>query len=268
MSPLHSLSYVTLIALAEAILSHRLYYPFLPHTLDIYLAFQQSEAISTELSSLYHSGMGIEQIACLLKMLADEKCLSHIDDNQIDLVWTGQHLASLRSRDTAIVVKELFSAAQNYILLCSYAIDRTNKAETLFRELADRMEQLPDLKVIFFLNLNRPHSDERAEAILVREFADYFHQMWPGKRLPQVFYDPRSLSRETYTRSCLHAKCIVIDDRQLFVTSANFTEAAHERNLELGILLKNPAKSKTLRWQLESLISQEVVKKLFISLTR
>ncbi|WP_309744892.1 hypothetical protein [Chamaesiphon sp. OTE_20_metabat_361] len=29
------------------------------------------------------------------------------------------------------------------------------------------------------------------------------------------------------TRACLHAKCVVIDEEYLLVTSANFTEAAH-----------------------------------------
>jgi hypothetical protein len=37
MSPLHSLSYAALVALAEAIESHRLCFPFLPNTLDSYL---------------------------------------------------------------------------------------------------------------------------------------------------------------------------------------------------------------------------------------
>jgi phosphatidylserine/phosphatidylglycerophosphate/cardiolipin synthase-like enzyme len=41
------------------------------------------------------------------------------------------------------------------------------------------------------------------------------------------------------TRSALHAKCIVIDGREALVTSANFTEAAQERNIELGLLVRS-----------------------------
>lgn len=41
-------------------------------------------------------------------------------------------------------------------------------------------------------------------------------------------------------RAALHAKYVVIDTRDVFVSSANFTEAAQERNVELGLLLKSP----------------------------
>jgi hypothetical protein len=40
--------------------------------------------------------------------------------------------------------------------------------------------------------------------------------------------------------------------------------AAQERNLELGILLKNSVKAKTLRSQLESLIADNVLRKLVL----
>lgn len=35
----------------------------------------------------------------------------------------------------------------------------------------------------------------------------------------------------------LHAKCVVVDEQRLFVSSANFTEAAQERNIEIGLVL-------------------------------
>ena len=34
----------------------------------------------------------------------------------------------------------------------------------------------------------------------------------------------------------LHAKAVVVDDRAAFVTSANLTEAALDRNIEVGVL--------------------------------
>jgi phosphatidylserine/phosphatidylglycerophosphate/cardiolipin synthase-like enzyme len=34
----------------------------------------------------------------------------------------------------------------------------------------------------------------------------------------------------------LHAKVVVVDRSKLFLTSANFTEAAHQRNIEMGLL--------------------------------
>ena len=37
----------------------------------------------------------------------------------------------------------------------------------------------------------------------------------------------------------LHAKCVVIDEFDLFVSSANFTEAAQQRNIEVGLRLRS-----------------------------
>jgi phosphatidylserine/phosphatidylglycerophosphate/cardiolipin synthase-like enzyme len=40
-------------------------------------------------------------------------------------------------------------------------------------------------------------------------------------------------------RSSLHAKCVVVDEIDVFVSSANFTEAGQERNIEVGLRLDN-----------------------------
>ena len=262
MSPFHSLNYKALTTLADALETHRLCFPLL--ALDSFIPASHNDVIIGELSALYESGMRVEQIVYLLRLLAEEKYATEKASEQIDLVWTGQHLASLKSRATSIVIQELFSLAQDYIFICSYALDRGEKGENLFRELAIRMDNIPTLNVVLFLNLNRSLNDARAESILIQEFAETFRKIWRGKRWPTIFFDPRSLSTKKDSRACLHAKCIVIDDQQLFVTSANFTEAAQERNLELGILLKNSVKAKTLRSQLESLIADNVLRKLVL----
>jgi phosphatidylserine/phosphatidylglycerophosphate/cardiolipin synthase-like enzyme len=58
--------------------------------------------------------------------------------------------------------------------------------------------------------------------------------------MPQVFYDPRSILPEPGKTASLHAKCVVIDGCDLFVSSANFTEAAQQRNIEVGLRLCSP----------------------------
>lgn len=40
-------------------------------------------------------------------------------------------------------------------------------------------------------------------------------------------------------RAVLHAKCVVIDGRTAFVSSTNFTQAAQERNIEVGVLVRS-----------------------------
>ena len=39
----------------------------------------------------------------------------------------------------------------------------------------------------------------------------------------------------------LHAKAVVTDDEAVFITSANLTEAALDRNIEMGLLVRDRA---------------------------
>ena len=67
-----------------------------------------------------------------------------------------------------------------------------------------------------------------------------------GCRLPEVYYDPRSVADDKPVRSSLHAKCVVVDAEQVFVSSANFTEAGQERNIEVGLNIRSPWLAKQL----------------------
>jgi phosphatidylserine/phosphatidylglycerophosphate/cardiolipin synthase-like enzyme len=53
-----------------------------------------------------------------------------------------------------------------------------------------------------------------------------------------VFYDPRGCEKKQSPPACRHAKCILVDGVTAFFTSANITESAHERNIELGVLFR------------------------------
>jgi len=52
----------------------------------------------------------------------------------------------------------------------------------------------------------------------------------------------------------LHAKCIVVDAEHVFVSSANFTEAAQERNIEVGLLIQSRALGERVRRFFDALV--------------
>jgi phosphatidylserine/phosphatidylglycerophosphate/cardiolipin synthase-like enzyme len=87
-------------------------------------------------------------------------------------------------------------------------------------------------------------------------------QEWPGGRLPELYYDPRSLDMEAIKRSSLHAKCIVADRRVAFVTSANFTEAAQTRNIEVGALIRDAAFAAQLAGHFDALVEAACLQRL------
>ena len=177
--------------------------------------------------------------------------------DRLELVWTGAEVAGTMSRDTFVVAQELFRQARRHLLISSFNVDEGDKARAMFEDLAQRMDDDEQLNVRLFLNVKRESKDQRHDDILLHEFAERFrHRVWPGKRLPHVFHDPRSLDQNWTTRACLHAKVIVADDTRALVTSANLSEAAHERNIEAGLAIRDPHVARALRLQFEALVER------------
>jgi len=54
----------------------------------------------------------------------------------------------------------------------------------------------------------------------------------------------------------LHAKAVVVDDKTVFVTSSNLTEAALDRNIELGLLVRDPALTVSITTHFRTLIEK------------
>jgi len=220
-------------------------------------------AIRDELRELDAMGMAPEHVAHTLKLLSEERAAAQAISDRVALVWSGVEVTPGTSRDTAVVVQELFREARESVLIASYAVDSGGKAEALFGTLARRMDEDPRLRVRFFVNVHRSHHDETAASVLLREFAERFRDhIWPGERLPEVFHDPRSLTVDGNTRACLHAKCIVVDDDRALITSANFTEAAHERNIEAGAVIADPGLARALKAQFETLVDHGALKRI------
>jgi cardiolipin synthase A/B len=58
----------------------------------------------------------------------------------------------------------------------------------------------------------------------------------------------------------VHAKCAVADGKLAFITSANLTSAALERNMELGLLIRGGSVPDRLRAHLNSLVMTKVIR--------
>lgn len=169
-----------------------------------------------------------------------------------DFVWSGPGVPGLHARRTGDVFGQLLASAERSVWLSTFAWYDGPRA---FEPLAERMAATPDLRVTLLLNIERKRGDTTAAEELVRRFADRFwgHD-WRWERRPDVFYDPRSLAPGG-AEGVLHAKALVVDERQVLLTSANLTEAALERNIEMGVLLRDPAFAKTVVAHFETLIA-------------
>jgi phosphatidylserine/phosphatidylglycerophosphate/cardiolipin synthase-like enzyme len=198
-----------------------------------------SAFVRTAFLELEAAGFSGDQIATVLSLIEADRMRGRTTALPIDLVTSGPEAPGVTNRDTSVVVRELFAHARKSVLVVGYAV---YQGQQVFQSLARRMEAVPDLDVKFYLNIARPDADSTPSEILVSKFKQRFKdKQWPlGYRLPEMYFDPRSLADgQSPTRSSLHAKCIVVDSSQVFVSSANFTEAAHERNIEVGLKIES-----------------------------
>ncbi len=155
-----------------------------------------------------------------------------------DLVWSGPEVPGLHARDTRRVYQELLGSAVRSLWLSTYVFSDGSRA---FAVLGQRMAEVPELRVTLLLNIQRRRGDTTSAEALVRHFADRFWSVgWPGSVRPRVYYDPRALELDG-RGGVLHAKAVVADEETVFVTSANLTDAAFERNIELGLLVRDRA---------------------------
>ncbi len=230
--------------LAAALRSGRLAPPFAAATLRRLVPDGLAEPIAAEVRRRVVAGATVEAVAEALDLLRQDRDHRPVAGDSVDLVWTGPEAPGITNRDTSVVVRELFRTARDAVLVAGYAI---HQGQVVFRELADRMDSEPNLHVRMFLDIQRPYGDSTAAVDLIRRFVTRFtEQQWPGRRLPEVYHDPRALEPDQTRRASLHAKCVVVDAEQAFVSSANFTEAAQTRNIEVGLLVRNPAVARQL----------------------
>ena len=251
--------------LADLVDKGRIDAPYSTDHFGRHVAASMKSSVAEALGGLARTGMERHQIACALRLVASERRENQRLHDRVELVWSGPEVAGSVSRDTGVVVRDLCRSARASVLISNYAFDRPvgdearERARTIFLPLAENMDRFPTLRARMFVNVQRPHPSQagagKSDAILLQEFADGFlGDVWQGNRQPEVFYDPRALLPWDSRRACLHAKCLVVDDERVLITSANFTQAAHERNIEAGVLLDNPFVARALRDQFESLV--------------
>ena len=263
--PLRALGRTALAGLAEALAAGRIGAPITRAALGHHVPEEHLGAIAAALAAMESDGMAPRHIARAVHLLVEERDAGQRMSDRVQLVWSPPDLDAVDARDTSVVVQELFRQARHSVLISTFALDEKKKAEALFGELAARMDAEPSLTVRVFANVHRKHLDDTPSATLVREFATHIRkQVWPGKRLPEVFFDPRSLEMDGHKRAVLHAKAVVVDGRWTLLTSANFTEAAQERNIEAGVVIDDKRLAERVARQFEQFVEAGILRRLHV----
>jgi hypothetical protein len=222
--------------LAGALEAGRLNPPYSAVGLQRFVSQAAASTVAASLSELAGSGCGPLAMARVMDLLATAADQRPPIEDVVDLVVTGPDEVEGAPRATSVVVSDLFRQAVKSVVVAGYAVHQGQK---VFRDLADKMAQDPRVHVRSYLDVQRRVGDTSRPEELVRRFSERFRfSQWPGDRpIPEVYYDSRSVAPARSKSGALHAKCVVVDAQRVFVSSANFTEAAQERNIEIGVLL-------------------------------
>ncbi len=241
-------------ALATSIAEGRIAAPFTAGAVQL-AGFHRSAA--TFLAGL--GAAGPEAIAWMLRRLAAER--RRADDRlarAAQLVWTGPSDGAQNLRDTKVVLDALFGQAERHVLISTLVLW---DGRAVFAKLAERLRARPDITVELFVNVEGETGTEEGD---VERFVESFRRWhwFDDLPWPAIYYDPDSRKPRGAESMVLHAKCVVVDERLAFVTSANFTDAAQTRNIEAGVLLDHPRLAEALAGRFRALRETGAVRRM------
>ena len=244
-NPLLTLSPNELRNIAEQIRQGRVSLPFTP----------------TSLSRLIPAKLALEITAALNALLKPEGCLELLAQSreesrplsaQLEIVTSGTEDSAADTRRTAIVMENLFREAQHTILISGYNIW---DGKELLAPLTNRLRQNPGIQIEFYLNIST--SPEAFQTNFKRNH-------WPADLpVPPIYYLPASLLADRDpNKAVLHSKCLIVDTHKVFLTSANLTEAAQTRNIELGVIFSNSSLARQKEEFFQHLREQRILLKV------
>lgn len=196
------------------------------------------------------NGFSREQIILFLNLMVSNQN-KVTSSPTFELVWTGPEALNSTLRDTSIVAQDLFREASREVMIAGFAFYQGKK---IFKELAQKYDNDPEFKVSIFVDVRRDGNTSIAEAIVLQFKTKFLRTQWPGNRIPDIYYAPETLRLDSPTKTSMHAKCVLIDDKKSLITSANFTQAAHHRNIEAGVVIDSNDYTIRLKSQFMNLV--------------
>jgi phosphatidylserine/phosphatidylglycerophosphate/cardiolipin synthase-like enzyme len=261
MELIRSLPASVLGSMSAALHSGRLKPPYTAFAVAEWAPQAAREFLAAELCSLSGAGFTPATLAITLKILAEDGASRQRALDQTQLVWTSPDEQGPHVRDTSVVVRQLSSEARRSLWISTYGVFN---GQEIFLPIHDAMSLWPNLQVVLIVNVPCDDKNSLFGAAAIGKYTKLFWKyQWPWSLRPLVYYDPRGPDEHPEVPACQHAKCILVDEETAFITSANFTESAHERNIELGVLFReNPRVAQSIRGKFESLIHNQFLKPL------
>lgn len=161
-----------------------------------------------------------------------------------ELVWTGPTTPFVSARRTEQALLQVINSSEHTLFITSFV---AHDIATIVGALNAARER--GVEVAMLLELSKDHGGSISfDAIgkMQMQIPDANFYVWREK------VDP-------FTNGAVHAKVAVADGRMCFITSANLTGHAMEKNMEAGVLISGGPLPKVLAEHLRALVDTQVI---------
>lgn len=195
---------------------------------------------------------GVDSAAVGLALAAARDREQAARAQQVSVVWTGPETAAIPVRRTEQALLELIASACERLIVVSFAVYKVPEVATALVDCAERgcnvavvleSEAESGGKVTFEMS--------QALGSEVAKYATLY--TWPAELRPET---------GNGKRASLHVKCAVADGERLLVSSANLTEYAFTKNMELGLLVEGGDVPRRVQAHLDALLASGVLRPL------
>lgn len=164
----------------------------------------------------------------------------------VELVWTGPTTHFVPTRRTEQVLLDLIASATNDLFLVSFVAYDVHSIVTAMNNAASR-----GVRLRLLIEASKEHGGTLDKDLVPKMRASIpSAEVFTWKARVEPFVDGK-----------VHAKVAVVDGARAFITSANLTSHALEKNMEAGILINGGPVPKTLSDHLQALIDVGIIRR-------
>ena len=205
-----------------------------------------NSALTRVLEEWQRLGCSSDEMAGILRG-ASHGYLSEKAREQVQLVWTGPDLNQIPVRRSEQILLELINAAQSSLFLVSFVLVNIPKIEDAIRKA---LERGVDVRMLL-------ESEDKEGSNHFRDTIKRLQMDIPGLTLYVWPRERRESIEGGFAR--VHAKCAVADQVNAFLTSANLTSAALDKNIEMGVHIQGGSVPLTIYQQFIAMIQTKEI---------
>lgn len=202
-----------------------------------------AEVVDQLIDAWRSTSVSAEELASML-LAAGHVFTKATNQQTTELVWTGPTTPFVSARRTEQALLQVINAAERTLFITSFV---AYDVSSIVKALNTANDRGVVISMLLELSQNRGGS-------VSFDVIGKMRTLVPAARL----YAWRDKA-EPFSGGCVHAKSAVSDRRMCFVTSANLTGHAMEKNMEAGVLISGGHIPEMLEDHLRSLVDTKVL---------